>query len=102
MIDTRIGHSKGSERMHAIEHLKYVASNALMIYDRGYPALWFMQAHLERSIDFCIRCPWNFYNETRDFYLSDQWEAIVTLTPKGIRRKGVVITWSVPFLLKYV
>ena len=87
MIDTRIGHSKGSERRHAIEHLKYVACNALMIYDRGYPALWFMQAHLERSIDFCIRCPWNFYNETRDFYFSDQWEAIVTLTPKGDSKK---------------
>ena len=87
MIDTRIGHSSGSERMHAIEHLKYVASNALMLYDRGYPALWFMQAHLERSIDFCIRCPWNLYNETRDFYLGDQWETIVTLTPKGDARK---------------
>ncbi len=87
MIDTRIGHSRGSERSHAIEHLKYVASNALMIYDRGYPALWFMQAHLERSIDFCIRCPWNLYNETRDFYLGDQWEAIVTLTPEEDARK---------------
>jgi len=87
MIDTRMGHSKGSERSHAIEHLKSVASNALMIYDRGYPALWFMQAHLERSIDFCIRCPWNFYNETRDFYLGDQWETIVTLTPEGDARK---------------
>lgn len=87
MIDTRIGHSSGSERMHAIEHLKYVVSNALMIYDRGYPALWFMQAHLERSIDFCIRCPWNLYNETRDFYLSNQREAIVTLTPRGESKK---------------
>lgn len=87
MIDTRIGHSKGSERSHAIEHLKHVASNALMIYDRGYPALWFMQAHLEHSIDFCIRCPWNLYNETRDFYLGDQREAIVTLTPEGDARK---------------
>lgn len=87
MIDARIGHSKGSERSHAIEHLKHVACNALMIYDRGYPALWFMQAHIERSIDFCNRCPWNLYNETRDFYFGDQWEAIVTLTPKGDSRK---------------
>ena len=87
MIDTRMGHSKGSERSHAIKHLHYVACNAFMIYDRGYPALWFMQAHLERSLDFCIRCPWNFYNETRDFYLGDQSEVIVTLTPKGDAKK---------------
>jgi hypothetical protein len=87
MIDTRIGHSKGSERSQAITHLEHVASHALMIYDRGYPALWFMQAHLERSIDFCMRCPWNLYRETRDFYLGDQWETIVTLTPEGEARK---------------
>ncbi len=87
MVDTRIGHSKGSERTQAIEHLKHVGSHALMLYDRGYPALWFMQAHLERSIDFCIRCPWNLYNETRDFYLGDQWETLVTLTPKGSAKK---------------
>jgi len=87
MIDTRIGHSKGSERAHALEHLNHVARNALMIYDRGYPALWLMQAHLERSLDFCMRCPWHLYNETRDFYLSDQWDAIVTLTPKNDSRK---------------
>ena len=37
MIDTRMGHSKGSERSHAIKHLHYVACNAFMIYDRGYP-----------------------------------------------------------------
>lgn len=87
MIDTRMGHSKGSERAQAIEHLKHVACNALMIYDRGYPALWLMQAHLERTIDFCMRCPWNLYNETRDFYLGHQREAIVTLTAKGDSRK---------------
>ena len=87
MVDTRIGHSSSSERTHAIEHLEYVADNALMLYDRGYPALWFMQAHLERGINFCIRCPWNFYNETRDFYLGSQRGAIVTLTPKGDAKK---------------
>lgn len=87
MIDTRIGHSKGSERAHALEHLNQVARHALMIYDRGYPALWFMQAHLERSLDFCMRCSWDLYNETRDFYLSDQWDAIVTLTPKNDSRQ---------------
>jgi len=38
VVDTRIGHSSSSERTHAIEHLEYATHNALMLYDRGYPA----------------------------------------------------------------
>jgi hypothetical protein len=77
MIDVHLGPSNGSERVNALEHLCWMSPQALAIYDRGYPAFWFMQAHLERSIDFCMRSPWNLFNETRDFYMSGKDEALV-------------------------
>ncbi len=77
MIDVHLGPSNGSERANALEHLRWMNPQALAIYDRGYPAFWFMQAHRERSTDFCMRSPWNLFNETRDFYLSGKDEALV-------------------------
>jgi len=81
-IDTNLSPANGAERVQAMAHLNSMAANALALYDRGYPAFWFMQAHVARGIDFCMRTPWNLFNETRDFYLSGAQEQIVTLTPE--------------------
>jgi len=80
-IDTNLSPVNGSERAQAVAHLNAMADNALALYDRGYPAFWFMQAHAEQGIDFCMRTPWNLFNETRDFYLSGAHEQVVILTP---------------------
>ena len=83
IVDATMAHSYSSEREMALDHLKAVsAHNALFLYDRGYPAFWLIKAHQERQIDFCMRTPWNLFDETRDFTRSGKRQKIVWLIPK--------------------
>ena len=83
IIDAKLSHSYSSERDMALNHLRSVTVvSALFLYDRGYPAFWFIKAHQERQINYCMRTPWNLFDETRDFTLSGKRQQIVWLTPK--------------------
>lgn len=80
VVEARLAASYSSERDMALNHLKAVtAPNPLFLYDRGYAAFWFIKAHEEKQVDFCMRTPWNLFNETRDFYLSGKRQQIVWL-----------------------
>lgn len=82
VVDAKMAASFSSEREMAMDHFNAItASNALFLYDRGYPAFWFMKAHQQKQLDFCMRSPWNLFNETRDFYQSGKRQKIVWLTP---------------------
>jgi hypothetical protein len=72
--------SKG-EREVAAGHLEFTRDNDLLIYDRGYPAFWFFSLHRHKNRQFCMRLPYNLYNESTDFWLSDEKERIVTIHP---------------------
>ncbi len=80
VVEARLAASYSSERKMALDHLKGVgAPNPFFLYDRGYPAFWFIKAHEEKQADFCMRTPWNLFNETRDFYRSGKRQQIVWL-----------------------
>ena len=64
-----------------LDHLEHSQPQDLILYDRGYPAFYLFVAHRQKNRHFCIRSPWNLYNETRDFYVSGKAEQWVTITP---------------------
>jgi hypothetical protein len=73
--------SKG-EREVAAGHLEFTKEDDLLLYDRGYPAFWLFALHRHKNRNFCMRLPYNLYNESADLYFSDdEQERIVTLFP---------------------
>ncbi|WP_231731470.1 hypothetical protein [Colwellia sp. TT2012] len=47
-------HSTGEREM-ALKHLNKTQTGDLVVYDRGYPAVWFYKYHLLKNVDFCMR-----------------------------------------------
>ena len=39
----------------ALKHLNKTQPGDLVVYDRGYPAVWFYKYHLLKNVDFCMR-----------------------------------------------
>lgn len=96
-VDARFDPMRIDERSQAIEHLNYAQKGDLILYDRGYPGFYLFAQHQRHAIDFCARCPWNLYNETRDFWLSGKRQQAVTLKPSAkaarqCRQAGLICT----------
>lgn len=47
------GHSTG-EREIALKHLNKTQTGYLVVYDRGYPAVWFYKYHRLKNVDSCM------------------------------------------------
>lgn len=80
-LDSSLNPMSTDERTLALAHLEHSQAQDLILYDRGYPAFYLFAAHQQKQRHFCMRSPWNLYNETRDFYLSDKEEEYVQLSP---------------------
>jgi hypothetical protein len=81
-IDAQVAPYASSERDNVVEHLWHTEANDIVLYDRGYPGFWLFALHRDRNRDFCMRVPWNMYNEGRDLSLNAaQTERVITLTP---------------------
>jgi hypothetical protein len=39
----------------ALKHLNKTEIGDLVLYDRGYPAVWFYKYHMLKNVDFCMR-----------------------------------------------
>lgn len=95
-LDATLSPMKTGERSLALDHLKHSQRQDLILYDRGYPAFYLFAAHHQKGRHFCIRSPWNLYNETRDFHVSGKAEQWVTITPtsdaiKACQKQGLPI-----------
>ncbi|NMF88125.1 hypothetical protein [Aromatoleum petrolei] len=44
------------ERQKLVEHLDAMASDDLVLLDRGYPSAWLVPMIIDRDILFCMRC----------------------------------------------
>jgi hypothetical protein len=62
-------HSKGERNM-ALEHLKHAKKGDVIVYDRGYPAVWFFKYHLAKEIEFCSRATLDSSNIVKAFVTS--------------------------------
>jgi len=64
-------HSIG-ERELAIKHLECASSDDLVLYDRGYPAVWLFILHQQKNVNFCMRVLQDSWNEIKYFMNSDK------------------------------
>ena len=69
-IDLEIGSHSTGERNMALKHLKYANKGDIIVYDRGYPAVWFFKHHLANEIDFCSRATLDSSNKITEFIAS--------------------------------
>ena len=87
--DTQLAEHTASERVLASRHLDATEEGDLILYDRGYPGFWLFALHRAKGRDFCMRLPWNLYNEARDLYRNQEGkiEQEITLKPSAAARK---------------
>lgn len=89
VMDTRLAEHTASERVLASHHLDATEEGDLILYDRGYPGFWLFALHRAKKRDFCMRLPWNFYNEARDLYRNQEGkiEQEITLKPSAAAKE---------------
>ena len=54
-LDLQVESHSTGEREMALKHLNKTQPGDLVVYDRGYPAVWFYKYHLLKNVDFCMR-----------------------------------------------
>ena len=78
-IDLQIDPHTTGERAQAVKHLDYTDKDDLIIYDRGYPAVWFYALHQVKNVNFCARVTLDSSKILKSFLRSGKNEAIVFL-----------------------
>jgi len=74
IIDTKIEKADGNERIMALSHIekvKKIDNQCLMVFDRGYSAIWFMLCLLKNDIEFAMRLKIDF-PQVRPFIESEE------------------------------
>ena len=54
-LDLQVESHSTGEREMALKHLNKTQTGDLVVYDRGYPAVWFYKYHMLKNVDFCMR-----------------------------------------------
>jgi hypothetical protein len=54
-LDLQVESHSTGEREMALRHLTKTQAGDLVVYDRGYPAVWFYKYHRLKNVDFCMR-----------------------------------------------
>lgn len=87
-VDLQVDPYATGEREQALKHLQKTAVNDLILYDRGYPAVWFFKYHFLKGIDFCSRVTVDSSNIVKDFLASGKYDDILEFpcTEKSLRR----------------
>ena len=78
-VDVQVSPHSTGERELAVKHLECVGSDDLVLYDRGYPAVWLFILHQQKNVNFCMRATMDSRNEIKNFMNSDKNDAVVTL-----------------------
>ena len=76
-IDLQIDPHTTGERDQAVKHLEYTEKDDLILYDRGYPAVWLFILHQMKSVDFCARATVDSSNILKAFLCSGKNEDTV-------------------------
>lgn len=87
-LDLQVDSHKVGEREQALKHLHKADKNDLILYDRGYPAVWFFKIHLLKGIDFCSRVTLDSSNVVKEFLRSGKYDDILEFPciEKSLRR----------------
>lgn len=87
-IDVQVAPYASSERDLAVSHLAKTTEQDLLLYDRGYPAFWFMGLHNKHNRSFCMRVPASYSVVTRNFLASNKEDDIVFFDPVSTSKEG--------------
>lgn len=74
-VDVQVAPFSSGERSLAQQHIESARTGDLILYDRGYPAIWLFILHIQRNIDFCARANTDS-NVVREFIRTGKLEAI--------------------------
>ena len=87
-LDLQVDSHARGEREQALKHLQKAGKNDLILYDRGYPAVWFFKVHLLKGIDFCSRVTVDSSNVVKEFIRSGKYDDILEFPciEKSLRR----------------
>jgi hypothetical protein len=87
-IDLRVEPHSTGERNMALKHLEHAQKGDVIVYDRGYPAVWFFKYHLAKGIEFCTRATLDSSNIIKAFVASGNMSEIIDFpcTEKSLRR----------------
>ena len=91
VLDSVLGPLKSGERNLAITHLAYAEKSDLIIYDRGYPSITFIQEHIIREIDFLIRVKIDFNSIIKNFAKSKSSSKVVIFKDRDRKEKQVKV-----------
>jgi len=71
----------------ALKHLNKGKTGDLVVYDKGYPAVWFYKYHKLKNVDFCM-CIVKSSNVVKAFLESGKYSDVVDFpcTEKSLRR----------------
>lgn len=86
-LDLQIESHSTGEREMALKHLNKTQTGDLVVYDRGYPAVWFYKYHRLKNVDFCMRIV-KSSNVVKAFLASGKYSDIVDFPciEKSLRR----------------
>jgi hypothetical protein len=79
IIDSQIEHYKTSELPLAIKHLEKATKDDLILFDRGYPAVWLFLYLINKNINFVMRLQRNFLSEGEAFFESNKTDEIIDI-----------------------
>ena len=98
IINSEINRYETSEYDLALKSIEKCDMKDLLIYDRGYGAVWFMLYHQIKKKDFIIRMRRNSTKEIAEFFNSEEKSKIIEITKlhknteKQIKKKGIEFT----------
>lgn len=87
-IDLQVDAHRVGEREQAVKHLNYANANDLIIYDRGYAAVWLFVLHKMKNINYCSRVTLDSHNLIKEFIKTGKQEETMLFpcTEKTLRR----------------
>ena len=88
-IDAQLApYKKSSEKVLLESHMEKLASNDLLLLDRGYPSIVLFYQLMARGVEFCVRMKGSWWKEVRAFRESGEKERIVSFSlPEKDRKK---------------
>ena len=108
ILDTQLETLQINEMNQAVRHLDKLSNGDLVIFDRGYSAVWFYYMIKIRELDFVNRVPKNFIKDAENFRLSDEIDRTieVNIPPQksryGLQRHEISKTMFRPFKLRFI
>lgn len=79
IIDSQIDHYEINEHSLAVKHLEKAVKGDLIIFDRGYKAVWFFLFLLSKGTDFVMRLQRGYLSEVDAFFGSKQTDQIIEI-----------------------